>query len=244
MFTVPTFIKFRNTEFILYLKEVKSIVTKHDPKILNVVPQIIMLNDHLNLISEVYTMQIGNTITKDLEMLDERRDFAIIGLRSILESHTYHFDTAKRAAGRVLLQSIDQYRVAIIKQNYHAKTILLRNLIEDWEKILVLKAALITLDLKDWEQEIRTSNISFNTIYLEHNKEYTKSSKVDVAKFRDKALESYSALTNHITAHAIVYPSNSYTKVIKDINLLTANYNLLVQKRLNVLKDIRDIGIT
>ncbi|WP_160114761.1 DUF6261 family protein [Aquimarina sp. AU474] len=206
-------------------------------------PQIITLNDRLNFIDDIYKKQIGITITSDLDLLDKRRDLAVIGMRSVVESYTYHFDPAKRAAGRVLLQSIDQYKVTIIKQNYHAKTILLRNLTEDWEKIMVLKAALITLDLKDWEQEIRVSNISFNTIYLKQNTEYTKISKTDMASLIDKAHESYISLTNHITTHATLSLSDTYNKVVKDINLLTAKYNLLVEKRLNIAIDTRDINL-
>ncbi len=230
MFTRPTFYKFRNSEFIQYLTYVKNIVILRDPQALKLAPQSATLIREIFAMDEVYKKQI-NTISKDLEAIDKRRDLAIIGIRIVLEGFIYHFDHTKRNAAKELLQSIDNYEKRIAKQNYHVKTITLDHLTYDWETILELKTALITLDLTDWAKELKESNTTFNKTYLKHNAEYLFDSKTDVTQLRNKVKESYTDLINHITAYATLHSSEVYENIIKEINILTKKYNDIVEKR-------------
>ncbi len=230
MLTKPTFYKFRNSEFIQYLTYVKNIVILRDPQALKLAPQSATLIREIFAMDEVYKKQI-NTITKDLETLDKRRDIAIIGIRIILEGYIYHFDQTKQNAAKELLQNIDDYDKEIAKQNYQVKTVTLNNLTHDWNTVLELKTALITLDLIDWAEELKESNQTFNKTYLEHNTEYIFDSKTDVTQLRNKVIECYTDLTNHIIAYATLQSSDVYENIIKEINALTKKYNDLVEKR-------------
>ncbi|EZH72437.1 hypothetical protein ATO12_23600 [Aquimarina atlantica] len=231
MFTTPTFYKFRNSEFIQYLTDVKKIVLQRDPQALQVVTQIDALNQQISVMDGVYKKQLGSTITQELEALDKRRDLAIIGIRTAVEAYTYHYDQTKQDAGKDLLQSIDQYGGTIARQNYQTETTNLRNLIQDWSTVSSLKSAITALGLADWAKELGESNDLFNTKYLERNTEYAVDSKVNVTELRDKAKESYTILINHITAHATLNPSKDYDTVVQEINTLTEQYNILVEKR-------------
>ncbi len=231
MFIVPAFYKFRNSEFIQYQIDFIKIINQHNPKALQITTQLMALQEQTTAMDDVYKKQLGSTITSELEALDKRRDLAIIGIRSVAEGFTYHHDPAKHTAAGKLLQSIDQYGDRISKQNYQEETTSLRNLTDDWHNILILKAALVTLDLMDWAMELKESNESFNVKYLERNREYALDSKINVTKLRDGAKARYSDLIAHLTAHAILSPCLAYDTVIKEINTLTDQYNDLVQKR-------------
>ncbi|WP_271782322.1 DUF6261 family protein [Aquimarina algiphila] len=208
----------------------KNIVILRDPQALKLAPQSATLIREIFAMGEVYKKQV-NTITKDLEAIDERRDLAIIGIRIVLEGFIYHFDLTKRNAAKELLQSIDGYEKRISKQNYHVKTVTLDNLIYDWETILELKTALITLDLTDWVEELKENNTSFNETYIEHNTQYMFDSKTNVTQLRSKVKESYTDLINHITAYATLHSSEAYENIVKEINTLTKRYNDLAEKR-------------
>ncbi|SHI92151.1 DUF6261 family protein [Aquimarina spongiae] len=241
MFITPTFYRFRNSEFIEYLSEIQHIITINDPKTLQVVPQLIGLHDHLVRLEEVYKKQLGSSVTATHEFLDKRRDLAIIGIRIVTEGFTNHFEPAKRAAARVLLQSIDQYVDVIHQQNYYDKTNLIHKLTEDWEKITVLREGLDTLQILVWAQELKQSNISFEDLYLAHNTQFTNTSKINTIALINTAKDSFRQLINHLTAQSILEPQKIFSKVINEINMLTKKYNALVEKRVKVLLDVVDI---
>ncbi|WP_103072394.1 DUF6261 family protein [Aquimarina sediminis] len=231
MFITPSFYKFRNSEFIQYLIDVKKTVVQRDPQLLQIAPQTALLNEQVKAMDNVYKKQLGSTITQELEALDKLRDLAITGIRTTVEGYTYHHDTIKSNAGKLLLHSIDQYGSKIARQNYQTETTTLRNLTQDWITDPDLKIALSNLHLTEWAKELEKTNDSFNTKYLERNTEYALDSKINVTELRDNAKKSYDELINHIVAHATLTPSEEYDIVIKEINTLTEQYNILVEKR-------------
>lgn len=231
MVTAPSFYKYRNSEFIQYLTDIKSIILKHDPKVLKVKPQTIALIDTITVMHEVYKKQLGITITDEIQALDKRRDVAIIGIRSVAEGFTYHFDIVKRNAAEKLINSIDQYGSSIARQNYLAQTTILRNLTEEWRTSVHLKAAIAMLNLNDWVYELKESNDLFNAKYLKRNTEYADASRVNVSELRDEAKIAYSNLINHITAHVTLSLSETYITLVDEINSITKQYNTLVQRR-------------
>ncbi|MBQ0735209.1 DUF6261 family protein [Aquimarina celericrescens] len=240
MFTPPTFYKYYNSEFIQYLTDIKNIVQKRNPKILKVLPQAVLLNKQLTHLSAVYKRELDNTIARELEALEKRRELAIMGIRSVAEAFTYHFDIAKCTAGEELIKSMDRY--GLKEFDYQTQTTTIHNLTEDWDKTLMLKAALVTLDIIDWAQELKESNESFNSKYLERSPENdVLDNKMNFTNLRDKAKESYDILISHITKHAVLTVAKKYEIVIKEINRLTEEYNIKAEQRGNINNQIKQI---
>jgi hypothetical protein len=48
-------------------------------------------------------------------------------------------------------------------------------------------------------------------------------------------------IINHITAHATLNPSKDYDTVVQEINTLTEQYNILVEKRGTISTDIEEM---
>ncbi|MCK8523214.1 DUF6261 family protein [Aquimarina sp. D1M17] len=234
MFSTPQFSKFRNSEFMRYVNEIKNITTRYDPKNLNIVPQIIILNDHFIALHTDAKKQVENTTSDTIEALDKRRDLAIIGMQSVCQSYTYHYDPEKRAAARVLLHSFDQCGKIIIYQNHHNKTDIINRLCEDWEKISVLKNALITLKLNKWAQELIEANSSFNWKYLQQKIEFETVKQLPIDEHRKAIENSYFVLLSHISVYKSISNSEDYDRLINDINHLTLQYNQLAEKRIHI----------
>ncbi|MFL1895111.1 DUF6261 family protein [Aquimarina sp. 2-A2] len=244
MITIPMQRAYRNSEFIQFHANVLSIVTDADPEKLKIADQVKAYSTPVTALDDVFKQQTSSPTTKELEAYDEARDFAIIGIRAVIEGYTYHFDKKSREAAQALLESIDLYGARIYKLNYQAQTTTLRNLISEWEQNATLKKAVTLLQLTDWIAHMKTVNTVFNTKFLERNSEYATTNKENLSTMRDEAVTAYRVLMDHITAHATLNSSAALTNLINKLNALTDNYNTLIENRTRTKPDaITDIDV-
>lgn len=239
MFTTPSFYMFRNSEFIKYLIEIKNIVIVQNPRALKIESQTVVLTQQITFIDGALKKQLENpTISNtDPNEIDQRRDLAIIGIRSIVEAYTYNVDETKNAAGAALLESIDKYGSPIAQNSYEAQNNALDNLLNDWSTILILKASIAILGLTNWVEELSENNEPLTETSFNHNLTSSlPSSKINIYRLRNQAKKSYNNLINHIACHASLHPK-IYEGVVREINILTSRYNTQVEKRKNIISD-------
>ncbi|WP_271768455.1 DUF6261 family protein [Aquimarina algiphila] len=238
MFTTPAFYMFRNSEFIKYLIDIKNIIIVQNPRALKIESQTAVLTQQITVINGALKKQLENpTISNtDPNEIDQRRDLAIVGIRSIVEAYTYNVDEIKSAAGAALLESIDKYGSPIAQHTYEAQNNALDNLLHDWSTILILKASIAILGLTSWVEELSEDNESSPQISFNHNLTSVPNSKINIYRLRTQAKKSYHNLINHIASHASLNPK-TYEGVVREINILTSRYNTLVEKRKNTVSD-------
>ncbi|TYP70888.1 hypothetical protein BD809_11156 [Aquimarina intermedia] len=222
---------YRNSEFIQFHANVLSIVTDTDPEKLKIADQVKAYKIPVTALDDVFKQQTSSPTTKELEAYDEARDFAIIGIRAVIEGYTYHYDKKSREAAQALLESINLYGTQLYKLNYQAQTTTLRNLISEWEQNASLKKAVTLLQLTDWVSHMKTVNTVFNNKFLERNSEYATATKENLSSMRDEAVTAYRVLMDHITAHATLNGTAALTNLINKLNALTDNYNTLIENR-------------
>lgn len=228
----------RNGEFIHFCKNVLTICRDNDPSALSIEGPLLALQRAMEPLDEHFAQERGNTITAELELLDKRRDAALIGLRCWAEGGSYHFDTAFAAAGKQLLEAFDKYGHNLTKLNYHAKTEMIENLTGELDNDAELHTAVGILRLEEWVNELCLANSLFNTRYLHRNSDYAAQPVINLYPLREQAIDAWQQLARHITAHATLHPSDAYTKLINEINTLAGEYNLLVTNRRKGLEDV------
>lgn len=124
---------YRNGEFIQFMLTVKNKCTELDPAALQIEVQVTDLANHVQSIDNLYKPFTGSDITPELVILDARRDQAIIGIRGLSESYTFHFDPEKKMAGDQILANIEHYGTKIYLKNYVEETTILRAIVTDLE---------------------------------------------------------------------------------------------------------------
>jgi hypothetical protein len=222
--------KLRISEGIQFFGDVITVCEKANPAELNIQPQWSELKKSYKLLTNSFKKEQSSMLTAELATVDYRRDQGIICFRKLADGFTNHFDNAKAQAGKLLLTAIDKYGKQISKMNYQAETSVLDNLVTDL-KSEDHAAAVKLLGLSDLVAELSNSNKAFNDIYLQRVEEAAaKDLDAAGALLYDCQLK-YRELVKHIEANAIVNASEAYETLIKQLNSLIEQFNLLLAQR-------------
>jgi Family of unknown function (DUF6261) len=229
--TTPAYGLYRNSEFIRYMKNVFTICSNNNPKLLKIDAQADALMAATTPLDDLFMIDRGNLLTAELQAIDLRRDEAISGLRLVANAYSYHFDPAIKNAANVLAAAIDKYGAGLARLNYIAETEVIDSLIADIAADAQLAAAVTTLQLDSWITELKTANQLFDTTYINRTGSYASKPDGNLTELRLVTTKVYNELMAHITAHFTLTPSDAYTKLIGELNSLTEQYNRMVNSR-------------
>lgn len=221
----------RNNEFIQFITNLLGIINDNDLEALKLKSESDDLIALLVTMTSLYKPDLGSQLTKLLEQDDERRDSAFVGIQSLIEAYTNHYDEATKEAALELTLSLKKFGPSIIKQNYQAETATLTAITEEWKREANLIAALNKLSLNEWVGELDIANTQFNTHYIDRVKEDAEAPDVKIIALRKEAIQSYRALTNRIQAFATIGEVPVYVAIINECNSLIEKYNSVVNAR-------------
>ncbi len=159
-------------------------------------------------------------LTADVVAQDTRRDTNLRGLTQVIRGYLNHFDPAFRNAALLLDKNIRLYGPQVYNQNYQSESNSITNMTADWQETTALAEALELLGLREWGNELRTSNDAFIELYVLRTQEFGARTK---DKLRDKRLEidaAYLQLVTVLNARATLDEGNTYITVINELNAL------------------------
>lgn len=223
--------RMRNAEYIQFMKNVGALVTSNGPEALQVAAQNEALTTKTNELDVLFKKQLSSEITQEITALDERRDNAVRGIASVVDGYLYHFDTDKKQAATKLFANLKLYGAGIHVQNYQAETGLINGLIVDWETKPELTAALLSLGLTAWKDELKSANLLFDQKYLLRTVEFGQASPETMKALREATNAVYYALRQFIDAYAITINTPVYATVTRSLNALIDQYNAVLGNR-------------
>ena len=221
--------KLRVSEFIQFLKDVIYICKNIDPAKLN--SRLKPLEESVNTLDAVFK-QRGSDLTKEVAMLDDRRDNAFVCLSKMTNAYGYHFDEAKIDAAEKIDEVLDRYGSSIQKLNYVAETNTLANLVNELESDAELAVAVNTLELQPLVDEIKNSNRLFQETYLARAKEMSEGPEDSAVEMRKEAVVKYLSLVDLIEAYVEISGPDTYGEFIKHLNELIEKYNETIALRM------------
>lgn len=227
----PYLSRYRHSEYIQYMTDVLALLAPYDVDTLQLAEPQGALAAVLAQLNAAFKHIQGSELTAEIVALDNRRDRAIVGVRGITSGFAYHFTPDVAAAGALLNRNIAAHSDNLSRLSYQEQTAVLNSIIRDWQNEADLAAAVTTLNLGPWLQELNTSNTEFAAKYLARVGQTAKSSTAPIAELRDQATEAYRDLINHITAHATLSNVSTYTDVLNEIDVLAGQYNQTVENR-------------
>lgn len=224
--------RLRNDEHLQMFKDVAILTLQNDPIALKIKPQFDALQQKNTELDALYKKQAASELTKELDLLDEKRDRAIIGLVLIADGYQYHFDPNFSKAATRLSDNFKLYGASIYRQNLQSETNIITSIVNDLEEKPELAAAVTLLGLTAWKNELKAANSLFGAKYLERTVQYSEVTKETMAAKREETNQVYYKLRQHIEANATLDEGNiGYTKLINQINALIEQYNLVLEKR-------------
>ncbi|WP_378186836.1 DUF6261 family protein [Aquimarina sp. W85] len=233
----PYFSRYRHAEFLQYLFDVTNLLNKQDLAALKLEEPKTALETAIQKIDKAFKQAQGSKITQDIIEMDERRDRAITGLRTLLEGYKYHYDEQLSNAAKALLDTIAIYGSNIQRLSYQEETAVINSLVKDWEDNEVYVNAAIDLKLWDWIKELKESNELFSQKYLDRVSDNAARTPADIPQLRTVAIDAYRTLINHITAHATLEDTQAYDILLNELDILAKNYNQTVDNRTSSATD-------
>lgn len=229
---IPYLNRYRNAEFLQYMTDVLDLLANHDLETLAIQPQHNELAPLVNKIDAVFKQSQGSGLTKDIIALDARRDSAIVGIRSIVEGYTYHFEEGTAIAANLLKDNLSTYGSNIQRLSYQEQTAVMNSIVKDWETNGELQAAVTALNLTNWLTELKAANVNFSAKYLERVGEEAVNPSANITGLREQTTVAYRQLMDHIMAHAtLLGQSSTHQNIINHIDVLAGKYNQVVDNR-------------
>lgn len=223
--------RFRNAEYLQYMNDVLELVNKEDVTALLLTTQRDDLSNAVSSINNSFQQTLGSALTQDVIDLDNRRDRAFMGLKAMITSFTYHFDATTKAFAETALATINNYGKDVTRKSYQEETAILTSLIHDFETEQDLIDASTALSLTDWLTELKDANVAFAAKYLERVGDTAANPITNLTDLRAVATTAYKSLVDHIQAHAVLGTDATYATLVDEIDVLTKQYNLVVDNR-------------
>lgn len=221
----PHFSKFSLLEFIPYGKSIQQICNNNDPTTLQIKVYVDLFGTSLQPVAAAFAYQKDSPQTLQIVAEDLRRDRAYMGIKTEAVAKTYHFDDAVVAAANTILSCYKKYgdNVQLLEYNKESETI--DQLIDDFEKDAIIKAAITLLDLGAWVAELKDANNKFKQLYLERTAQYATLPTEPAHKLRPAAKAAFDKLFAQINSRATIDETGKYNKLIAEANALTEQYN-------------------
>lgn len=225
--------KLRNAEYLQYMKNYLAIVLRNDPSRLKITAKYDALQGKSSELDALFKKILANEKTADILALDGRRDDAINGIYYVAQGYDYHFDPNLQTAAKLVKDSISVYGGGIAKLNYQAETATITSLVMDWENKAPLAAALTTLNLTNWKNELKAANTAFDEKFLDRTQEYGDATPENLKSKREETNQVYYALRDRIDAYHLLAETtpSPYATVINQLNALIDQYNTLLNNR-------------
>ena len=104
-------------------------------------------------------------------------------------------------------------------------------IVNDWETKPELAAAITSLGLTSWVDELKTANKLYEQKYLERTQAYGNANPDTLKAKRDETMVAYYELRKFIDANSVVNSGAAYEKLIGELNALIDQYNELLNTR-------------
>lgn len=230
--TTALFGNYRNGEYLQFMKNVLAIYQNYDTDALHLAARVQALTSSTTTMNEVFMAATAHELTPELQLLDQRRDKALIGIRLYLDCMTYKEEDTVVKAAQLLQANYFSHGDRIEKLSYQQETAVTDALLNDWATNPSLVAAQTTINITDWVALLKELNTQFNQLYV--NRAQTTLKPGQIEEKRTQMRTAYDELALDTMSYArIAENKTSYLEIIDDLNGLIGDYNQSVTLRLS-----------
>jgi len=230
--TTANFGNYRNGEYLQFMKNVIAIYKKYDTATLLLASRVQTLEEANATMNEVFMSATSHELTPELQLLDQKRDKALVGIRLYLECMMYKSQDEVVKAAQVLQTNYFSHGNRIEKLSYQQETAVTDALLHDWATIPSLVAAKQLLNIGDWIAELRDLNAQFNDRYITRAQTTLKPGQIDEKRVLMR--QAYEELVMDTISHSRLAADKApYLEIIDGLNGLIGDYNQSVNLRLS-----------
>lgn len=222
---------YRNGEFLQFMKNVIAIYNKYDTNALLLNTRLQALSASTDALDEVFMSATAHELTPELQILDQRRDKALMGIKLHLESLTYREEEALVKAAQLLLTNYLSHGGRIDKLSYQQETAVVDALLHDWNTSANLTTAITATGIASWVALLNEVNTTFNTRYIDRAQTSVQPSQIE--EKRTVMRNAYNELIlDTVSFSRVAADKSPYLTIIDGLNGLITDYNQAVALRL------------
>lgn len=222
----------RNSEYLQFITDTLNILSKNNPETLNISAQYNALSDAKDEVEKLFKISQSSLVTTEIEVLDKRRDDAIIGINLLVQAFAYSADAVVNKHGKTLTAHLALFGPRIAIENYQSETTILRNIANDWKNKPELQEAVTALNLGSWLNELEKANNEFNLSYAKRNEELATAPTEKLKELRNTANSLYYKLRTRINSNLDINDgAEPWATTVNLLNQNISTYTLLQTRR-------------
>jgi tRNA nucleotidyltransferase/poly(A) polymerase len=222
----------RNSEYLQFITDTLNILSKNNPEALNISAQYNALSDAKDEVEKLFKISQSSLVTTEIEVLDKRRDDAIIGINLLVQAFAYSADAVVNKHGKTLTAHLALFGPRIAIENYQSETTILRNIANDWKNKPELQEAVTALNLGSWLNELEKANNEFNLSYAKRNEELATAPTEKLKELRNTANSLYYKLRTRINSNLDINDgAEPWATTVNLLNQNISTYTLLQTRR-------------
>jgi hypothetical protein len=229
-----TYPRLLNTEFYQFLFQIRQSANEANPVISKFKPEYDILDAIMVRLLAAIDRDKASELTKEVEKLDARRDFAFSGFMLWLQGYAKYPLLPKREAAITMLNYIETHGKGIVELNFQAESSVLSKIVDDCKKETKLITALATLNDNEWLIEIESANTAFMNTYNQRSAQIGENqNKETFFDVRNEAIPAYEELVDMInsrykTAVADKIDTSLLQKCMNQIDATLTQYRQLI----------------
>lgn len=220
-----------NSEYTLFVNQTTGIVEKHSPDSLHLTRSFGKVKDTSPDIAKIKAKELSNTLSDELQELDNERDTLINGIIAQVRTIGKISKSGLAEFVVVLNHFFDQHGRDIASANYSSETKRLEDLLTDYDQKPQVKAASEGLHLSVFFEQLRVVNKQFADLFMERTEDDSVDEKVDVRGIRNKVDKVLIAFYNAIEFCSSEYEELDYSPLANELNGLYTYYNTQLKAR-------------
>ncbi|WP_062061622.1 DUF6261 family protein [Aquimarina longa] len=242
LLVLPQLQKFKNGEFSKYIRTVIELGEEQDMERLDLELYAAKLKEAYTNFRTVYKKNRGSLLTPEMVMYDRYRDN---GLKLFQRSIKLIADFARKEEDRNrasrIYRVISKHGKAIYDMAYNQQGGIMDEIIEEIEGDDILLTTVENLGQRQSFLEMKEAHTNFDIMFKERVKEQQREqTKLNLRDLRGYTQDAYRELFDWIFINAKTKGIEQFETYIGNLNTLTEQYNLSVERRLNNGRNISE----
>jgi len=214
MFNKIYYNQLRNAEFLQLMRFIEQLINEYGIAIL--IPLYDILVKKNNTFESNFKATLKHPLTNEIHLWDDKRDGTFNNFFKIIDGNRGHSNTSMSDAANLIYIVFKNHGPNVAKLKLNEETAVLDSFITEIESTPVLSAAITTLNLQIWIDDLKTYNTKCSNLLKERNIEGRP--KQSSYALKKEIMDTYNEISLQIMGNIIVKTEGDFEGLKNDIN--------------------------
>ncbi|GGX24811.1 DUF6261 family protein [Aquimarina muelleri] len=240
LLAAPKLENFKNGEFSKYVRTLLELSNEQNLDAMELTSYKNTLVSEYDAFKTVYKKNRGSILTPELAMMDQYRDNGLkLVQRGVKLIADFAKDEKDSKQANMLYKVFSKHGYKIYDMAYNQQGGIMDEIIEEIEETPELRTAIEELNQRKYFDEMKQAHLNFDTVYKSRIKEQQQEqSDLSITELRKTTTKALRELLDWVFIRAKTKGITQFETYIGNLNALTEQYNLSIERRLSNKSDI------